>query len=108
MLGKGIPQRKNSEKDIDMFIKRHIFACFDDILDTHLYVLLYPQVLFIIDNTDYIHISGEMVFRSSRDRRNEATDAPDKVEGFHPDLDLILEKIYHMADSLYVSVQALK
>ncbi|RGB43015.1 hypothetical protein C1646_661720 [Rhizophagus diaphanus] len=36
MLGKGIPQRKNSEKDIDMFIKRHIFACFDDILDTHL------------------------------------------------------------------------
>ncbi|CAB4403767.1 unnamed protein product [Rhizophagus irregularis] len=70
-----------------MFIKRHIFACFDDILDTHF---------------------GEMVFRSSRDRRNEATDAPDKVEGFHPDLDLILEKIYHMADSLYVSVQALK
>ncbi|PKC70740.1 hypothetical protein RhiirA1_454370 [Rhizophagus irregularis] len=43
MLGKGIPQRKNSENDIDMFIKRHIFACFDDILDTHLYVLLYPQ-----------------------------------------------------------------
>ncbi|PKY17683.1 hypothetical protein RhiirB3_404613, partial [Rhizophagus irregularis] len=35
MLGKGIPQRKNSENDIDMFIKRHIFACFDDILDTH-------------------------------------------------------------------------
>ncbi|PKK73879.1 hypothetical protein RhiirC2_739913, partial [Rhizophagus irregularis] len=27
-----------------------------------------------------------MVFRSSRDRRSEATDAPDKVEGFHPDL----------------------
>ncbi|RGB29530.1 hypothetical protein C1646_713354 [Rhizophagus diaphanus] len=51
MLGKGIPQRKNSEKDIDMFIKRHIFAysrytfvCF---------TVLYPQVLFIIDNTDY-------------------------------------------------------
>ncbi|CAB4373799.1 unnamed protein product [Rhizophagus irregularis] len=65
MLGKGILQRKNSENDIDMFIKRHIFACFYDILDTHF---------------------GEMVFRSSRDRRSEATDAPDKVEGFHPDL----------------------
>ncbi|CAB5362726.1 unnamed protein product [Rhizophagus irregularis] len=35
MLGIGIPQRKNSERDIDMLIKRHIFACFDDILDTH-------------------------------------------------------------------------
>uniref|UniRef100_U9US34 Uncharacterized protein n=3 Tax=Rhizophagus irregularis TaxID=588596 RepID=U9US34_RHIID len=34
-----------------MFIKRHIFACFDDILDTHF----------------------------------EASDAPDKVEGFHLD-----------------------
>ncbi|CAI2191498.1 19307_t:CDS:2 [Funneliformis geosporum] len=64
MLDKGIPQRKNSERDIDMFIKRHIFACFDDILDTHF---------------------GEMVSRSSRDRRSEATDAPDKVEGFHLD-----------------------
>ncbi|CAG8539153.1 7746_t:CDS:10 [Ambispora leptoticha] len=64
MLGKGIPQRKNSERDIDMFIKRHIFACFDDILDTHF---------------------GEMVSRSSRDRRSEAMDAPDKVEGFHLD-----------------------
>ncbi|EXX52515.1 hypothetical protein RirG_252410 [Rhizophagus irregularis DAOM 197198w] len=61
MLGKGIPQRKNSENDIDMFIKRHIFACFDDILDTHF---------------------GEMVFRSSRDRRSEATDAPIKLKGF--------------------------
>ncbi|CAB5356580.1 unnamed protein product [Rhizophagus irregularis] len=84
MLGKGIPQRKNSENDIDMFIKRHIFACFDDILDTHF---------------------GEMVFRSSRDRRSEATDAPIKLKGFTQTCclrDLILEKIYHMADSLYV------
>ncbi|CAG8587086.1 2938_t:CDS:2, partial [Funneliformis caledonium] len=64
MLDKRIPQRKNSERDIDMFIKRHIFACFDDILDTHF---------------------GEMVSRSSRDRRSEASDAPDKVEGFHLD-----------------------
>ncbi|UZO05440.1 uncharacterized protein OCT59_025790 [Rhizophagus irregularis] len=51
ILDKRIPQRKNSERDIDMFIKRHIFACFDDILDTHF----------------------------------EASDAPDKVEGFHLD-----------------------
>ncbi|CAG8641243.1 5411_t:CDS:2 [Funneliformis mosseae] len=63
MLGKKF-RNEISERDIDMFIKRHIFACFDDILDTHF---------------------GEMVSRSSRDRRSEATDAPDRVEGFHLD-----------------------
>nr|CAG8598010.1 6939_t:CDS:2 [Entrophospora candida] len=36
MLAKGIPQRKNTERDIDIFIKRHIFSCFDDILGSHL------------------------------------------------------------------------
>ncbi|UZO12431.1 uncharacterized protein OCT59_003968 [Rhizophagus irregularis] len=35
MLAKNIPQRKNSERDIDIFIKRHIFSCLDNILDSH-------------------------------------------------------------------------
>ncbi|PKY39970.1 hypothetical protein RhiirA4_453266 [Rhizophagus irregularis] len=30
-----LPQQQNSERDIDMFIKRHIFSCFDTILDSH-------------------------------------------------------------------------
>lgn len=31
-----LPQQQNSERDIDVFIKRHIFSCFDTILDSHL------------------------------------------------------------------------
>ena len=38
MISKKIPQRTNSERDIDLFFKSHMFSCFDDILDTHLYV----------------------------------------------------------------------
>ncbi|CAG8625493.1 1215_t:CDS:10, partial [Racocetra fulgida] len=55
MIAKGIPNRQNSERDIDIFIKRHIFSCFDDILDT------------------------------SRDRRANAVDAPSNAEGYHLD-----------------------
>jgi len=64
MLAKGIPQRKNSERDIDVFIKRHLFSCFDNILDSHF---------------------GEMVSRASRDRRAGAMDAPETAEGYHLD-----------------------
>ncbi|CAG8491561.1 9633_t:CDS:2 [Paraglomus occultum] len=64
MLEKGIPQRKNSERDIDVFIKTHIFSCFDGVLDRHF---------------------GDMVSRASRRRRVEAVDAPNKAEGFHVD-----------------------
>ncbi|CAI2181372.1 15231_t:CDS:10 [Funneliformis geosporum] len=64
MIAKGIPDRQNSERDIDIFIKRHIFSCFDDILDSHF---------------------GEVVSRASRDRRANAIDAPDKAEGYHLD-----------------------
>ncbi|RUS28801.1 hypothetical protein BC938DRAFT_481434 [Jimgerdemannia flammicorona] len=53
MLAKGIPQRKNSERDIDIFIKTHIFSCFDGVLDRHF---------------------GDMVSRASRKRRIEAID----------------------------------
>ncbi|RIB20053.1 hypothetical protein C2G38_2180214 [Gigaspora rosea] len=35
MIAKGLPQRTNLERDIDVFIKRYIFSCFDDILDIH-------------------------------------------------------------------------
>ncbi|CAG8541090.1 3645_t:CDS:10, partial [Funneliformis mosseae] len=62
MIAKGIPSRQNSERDIDVFIKRHIFLCFDDILD-----------------------SGEVVSRASRDRRANAVDAPSNAEGYHLD-----------------------
>ncbi|CAJ0769465.1 12254_t:CDS:2, partial [Entrophospora sp. SA101] len=58
MLAKGIPQRKNSERDIDVFIKRHLFSCFDNILDSHL---------------------------ASRDRQAGAMDAPETAEGYHLD-----------------------
>ncbi|CAG8601311.1 4881_t:CDS:2, partial [Paraglomus occultum] len=45
---------ENSERDIDIFIKRHIFSCLDNVLDSHF---------------------GEMVSRASRDRRAVAVDA---------------------------------
>ncbi|CAG8707121.1 12098_t:CDS:2, partial [Dentiscutata heterogama] len=64
MISKGITQRPNTERDIDVFIKRHIFACFDTILDSHF---------------------GEMVSRSSRNRRAEAINAPTNAEGYHLD-----------------------
>ncbi|CAG8762177.1 21272_t:CDS:2, partial [Gigaspora rosea] len=64
MIAKGIPNRQNSERDIDIFIKRHIFSCFDDILDSHF---------------------GEVVSRASRDRRANAVDAPSNAEGYHLD-----------------------
>ncbi|CAG8541644.1 1888_t:CDS:10 [Acaulospora morrowiae] len=64
MIAKGIPNRENSERDIDVFIKRHIFSCFDDILDSHF---------------------GEVVSRASRDRRANAVDAPSNAEGYHVD-----------------------
>ncbi|CAG8717268.1 16709_t:CDS:10, partial [Funneliformis mosseae] len=64
MIAKGIPNRQNSERDIDIFIKRHIFSCFDDILDSHF---------------------GEVVSRASRDRRVNAVDAPSNAEGYHLD-----------------------
>ncbi|CAG8786289.1 32273_t:CDS:10, partial [Gigaspora margarita] len=40
---------------------------------------------FIIDNTEYFSYKWRDGFRSSQDRRNEATDASGKVEGFHID-----------------------
>ncbi|CAG8457579.1 17315_t:CDS:2 [Acaulospora morrowiae] len=64
MIAKGIPQRQNSERDIDMFIKRHVFSCFDTILDSHF---------------------GEVVSRSSRNCRVEAIDASSNIEGYHLD-----------------------
>ncbi|CAI2189210.1 903_t:CDS:2 [Funneliformis geosporum] len=64
MIAKGIPQRQNSERDIEMFIKRHIFSCFDTILDSHF---------------------GEVVSRASRNRRTEAIDASSNTEGYHLD-----------------------
>ncbi|CAG8569672.1 6042_t:CDS:10 [Ambispora gerdemannii] len=64
MISKGITQRPNTERDIDVFIKRHIFSCFDTILDSHF---------------------GEMVSRSSRNRRAEAINAPTNAEGYHLD-----------------------
>ncbi|CAG8601543.1 12733_t:CDS:10, partial [Funneliformis caledonium] len=64
MLAKGIPQRKYSERDVDVFIKRHLFSCFDNILDSHF---------------------GEMVSRASRDRRVGAIDTPETTEGYHTD-----------------------
>ncbi|KAG9306035.1 hypothetical protein G9A89_020230 [Geosiphon pyriformis] len=40
MIALGIPQRKNSERDIDILINSHIFSCFNDVVDKHLYVCL--------------------------------------------------------------------
>lgn len=64
MIAKGITQRPNSERDIDIFIKRHIFSCFDTILDSHF---------------------GEVVSRASRSRRAVAINAPSNAEGYHLD-----------------------
>ena len=44
MIKKKIPQRRNSERDIDLFFKSYLFSCFDEILDTHLYVIDFPIV----------------------------------------------------------------
>ncbi|CAG8705149.1 2964_t:CDS:10 [Funneliformis mosseae] len=64
MIDKKIPQRENSERDIDVIFKSHMFSCFDDIMDSHF---------------------GEMVSRASRQRRTQAIDASDKAEGYHLD-----------------------
>ncbi|CAI2195320.1 18237_t:CDS:2, partial [Funneliformis geosporum] len=64
MIDKKIPQRENSERDIDVIFKSHMFSCFDDIMDLHF---------------------GEMVSRASRQRRTQAIDASDKAEGYHLD-----------------------
>ncbi|CAG8626864.1 8081_t:CDS:10 [Paraglomus brasilianum] len=64
MISKGIPNRKNSERDIDIFIKSHIFSCLDEILDRHF---------------------GEVVSRASRSRRMNAVDASSEAEGYHLD-----------------------
>ncbi|CAG8698449.1 12996_t:CDS:2, partial [Funneliformis mosseae] len=64
MIDKKIPQRENSERDIDVIFKSHMFSCFDDIMDLHF---------------------GEMVSRASRQRRAQAIDASDKAEGYHLD-----------------------
>ncbi|RUS22814.1 hypothetical protein BC937DRAFT_86674 [Endogone sp. FLAS-F59071] len=63
-IKKSIPQRHNSERDVDMFVKSHIFSCLDGITDQHF---------------------GEMVSRASRDRRVNALDSPDNTEGYHID-----------------------
>lgn len=64
MLDKGITQRNNSERDIDIAIKTHIFSCLDSILDKHY---------------------GEIVSRASRDRRALGIGASKNVEGYHVD-----------------------
>ncbi|CAG8499081.1 5819_t:CDS:10 [Funneliformis mosseae] len=64
MIDIGIPQRHNSERDIDVFIKSTIFSCFNGIVDRHF---------------------GETVSRASRDRRRKAIDASSYVEGYHID-----------------------
>ncbi|KAG9293001.1 hypothetical protein G9A89_016363 [Geosiphon pyriformis] len=63
-IKKSIPQRHNSERDVDMFVKSHIFSCLDGITDQHF---------------------GKMVSRASRDRRANALDSPDNTEGYHID-----------------------
>ncbi|RUO95615.1 hypothetical protein BC936DRAFT_143616, partial [Jimgerdemannia flammicorona] len=63
-IKKSIPQRHNSERDVDVFVKTHIFSCLDDITDQHF---------------------GEMVSRASRDRRANARDSLDNAEGYHVD-----------------------
>ncbi|RUP45327.1 LOW QUALITY PROTEIN: hypothetical protein BC936DRAFT_148311 [Jimgerdemannia flammicorona] len=66
MITKQIPQRKNTERDIDIFIKVHIFACLDQVLDRHF---------------------GEMVSRASRARRSHALglDNAENAEGHRID-----------------------
>ncbi|RUS34225.1 hypothetical protein BC938DRAFT_481734 [Jimgerdemannia flammicorona] len=89
MISKKIPQRTNSERDIDIFFKSHMFSCFDDILDTHLYVQFVDfRVLYMADAHESfitIHISGEVVSRASRNRRMQAIDASADAEGYHLD-----------------------
>ncbi|RGB28526.1 hypothetical protein C1646_673161 [Rhizophagus diaphanus] len=54
---------------------RNPFVCF----------IIIPNYFSLLTILIISQISGEMVSRSSRDRRSEASDAPDKVEGFHLD-----------------------
>ncbi|CAG8660294.1 3836_t:CDS:2, partial [Gigaspora rosea] len=64
MIDKKIPQRKNSERDIDVIFKSHMFSCFDKIMDFRF---------------------GEIVSRASRQRHILAIGASDKAEGYHTD-----------------------
>ncbi|CAG8655454.1 5541_t:CDS:10, partial [Paraglomus brasilianum] len=64
MIDRKIPQQENSERDIDVIFKSHLFSCFDDIMDSHF---------------------GEMVSRASQQRHTQAVGASDKAEGYHLD-----------------------
>ncbi|RUP51570.1 hypothetical protein BC936DRAFT_147315, partial [Jimgerdemannia flammicorona] len=64
ILSIGIPQRNNTERDIDVFVKTHVFSCFNGVVDQHF---------------------GEMVSRASRDRRANNTNTPDHSGGYHLD-----------------------
>jgi len=67
MISKQIPQRKNTERDFDVFFKVHIFSCFDQVLDRHF---------------------GELVSRASRARRARALaldNASENAEGHRID-----------------------
>ncbi|RIB03747.1 hypothetical protein C2G38_2049026 [Gigaspora rosea] len=64
MINKKIPQRENSERDIDVIFKSHMFSCFDKIMDFRF---------------------GEIVSRASRQCRILAIGASDKAEGYHTD-----------------------
>ncbi|CAJ0644571.1 7717_t:CDS:2 [Entrophospora sp. SA101] len=56
-----ITKRKNTERDIDVFIKSHIFSCFDGVVDRHF---------------------GEPVSRASRECCQKVTE---NAEGYHLD-----------------------
>ncbi|KAG9300280.1 hypothetical protein G9A89_011353 [Geosiphon pyriformis] len=63
-ISESVASRHNSERDIDMFVKSHIFSCLKGVADQHF---------------------GEMVSRASRNRKASALDSPDNAEGFHVD-----------------------
>ncbi|RUS22864.1 hypothetical protein BC937DRAFT_86157 [Endogone sp. FLAS-F59071] len=63
-ISESVASRHNSERDIDMFVKSHIFSCLKGVADQHF---------------------GEMVSRASRNRKASALDSPDSVEGYHVD-----------------------
>ncbi|CAJ0650725.1 7113_t:CDS:2 [Entrophospora sp. SA101] len=84
MLAKGIPQRKKTtERGIDVLIKKtHIFICDENPNNSTISFAFIKEVDvgFILELVRY---TKEMVFRSSRDRWSEATDAPDNVEDIY-------------------------
>lgn len=84
LLKKGIPQWKNSERDINIFIKWHIFHILKIFLTVTCRFIIILSVFIDDNNTNYFFqlSNGDMISRASRDKWSSTVATLDNAEGF--------------------------